>query len=189
MTPSSKEDGRLVPMPIGWPVAQLRPLIAASAGALAMFVVAVIAEGWPPVSSAGQLWSGFVTYVVFVVAFLLPLWLVQAVIFVQMRRAGQPVFMPPSAAGQLDAGRRCRFLLSLRSRFFVLAVLYVASGEGERTWTRPAWLFLALFAVALLGICLWTIFIPVLPSLLILGVITFWSSALIFGLSHLIRGD
>lgn len=189
MTPFGEGGGRSAPKPIGWLAAQKRPLIAAHVGALAFIVGAVVVEGWRPVSVDQLLWPGALYYLVFVLAFLLPLWLVQGVIFVQMRRRGRPVFISPAAVHQVDPARRCRFLLRLRTHVFVLAVLYLAAGEGGRAWTRPAWLFLALFATALLGFCLWTIFIAVLHPLFLLGAITFWTSALVFGLSHLIRGD
>ena len=187
---SSREAASLPSLePITWVSAQKRPVIAAHIGALALFVVAAVAEGGLPDSSGRLLWPGVLYYVVFVVAFLLPLWLVQTVILLQMRRSGRPVFVAPAAVKHVDPGRRCRFLLSLRMQTFVLAALYLPSGKGGRQWTRPAWLFLTLFAAALLTFCLWTIFIPVLPPPFLLGAITFWSSALIFGLSHLIRGD
>ncbi|MDX1689268.1 MAG: hypothetical protein R3248_14895 [Candidatus Promineifilaceae bacterium] len=180
---------RPAPAPISWLAAQKRPLIAAHIGGLGLLVAGVVAEGGLPVSTGRLLWPGVLYYVVFIIAFLLPLWLVQTVVFLQMRHSGRPVFVTPTAAEHVEPERRCRFLLSLRMQMFVLAALYLPSGGGGRQWTRPAWLFLALFAAALLGFCLWTIFIPALPPLFLLGAITFWSSALIFGLSHLIRGD
>ncbi len=189
MMSSGEGAGRLGPEAIGWVAAQKRPVIAAHVGGAAMLGVAVVTEGGLPVAAGRLLWPGVLFYGVFIVAFLLPLWLVQGIVFWQMGRGGRAVFVSPDEAGQLDAERRCRFLLSLRMRRFVLAVLYRVGGEGGRGWTRPAWLFLELFAAALLGFCLWTIFIPALPPLLILGAITFWSSAFIFGLSHLVAGD
>lgn len=189
MTSSAEGSGRLGPKPIGWVAAQKRPVAAAHVGGLAMLVVAVVTEGGLPLTGGRLLWPGILFYVVFILAFLLPLWLVQGVVYWQMRRVGRPVFMPPASAEQLARERRCRFLLSLRTHVFVLAVLYLMDGEGGRGWTRPAWLFLGLFAATLLGFCLWTIFIPVLPPLFLLGVITFWTSAFIFGLSHLVRGE
>lgn len=189
MTPAGEGSGGLGPEPIGWAAAQKRPVVAAHVGGAAMLVVAVVTEGGLPVAAGRLLWPGVLFYVVFILAFLLPLWLVQGVVYWQMGRGGRPVFMPPASAEQLDRARRCRFLLSLRTHVFVLAVLYLADGEGGRGWTRPAWLFLALFAAALLGFCLWTISVPVLPPLFLLGVITFWMSAFIFGLSHLVRGE
>lgn len=189
MTSSGEGTGRPGTEPIGWATAQKRPVVAAHVGGLAMLVVAVVTEGGLPVAAGRLLWPGVFFYVVFILAFLLPLWLVQGIVYWQMGRRGRPMFVSPAGAGQLDPERRCRFLLSLRTHVFVLAVLYLADGEGGRGWTRPAWLFLGLFAASLLGFCLWTIFVPVLPPLFLLGVITFWTSAFIFGLSHLVRGE
>ena len=182
------------PQPISWLAAQKRAFVAANVGALALFVTGAIV-GLPERVAAPSpwwvLWPGALYYLTVLFAFLLPLWLVQAVIFAQMWQRGQPVFIDVAGAEAVAPNRRCRFLLSLRQFVFVLAVLYLPSGAGrERTWTRPAWLYLGLFATALLAFCLWTTTFMAAPAPLpLLAAIVFWSSSLVLGLSHVLRGD
>jgi hypothetical protein len=182
------------PQPISWLAAQKRAFMATSVGALALFVTGALAglpERLAVPSLWWVLWPGALYYLTVVFAFLLPLWIVQAVIYAQMWQRGQPVFIAVADGEGTAPNRRCRFLLSLRTFVFVLAVLYLPSGAGrERTWTRPAWLYLGLFATALLAFCLWTTtFMSAPPPLPLLAAIVFWSSSLVLGMSDVLRGD
>lgn len=180
------------PQPISWLAAQKRPFLAANVAALAIFVAGALSnipERVAAPSFAWLMWPGVLYYVTIVFAFLLPLWLVQVAVYAQMRQIGRPYFVVAGSWRQLEHQHRCRFLLSLRMVVIVLAVLYLPGAQEKRVWTRPLWLFLALFATSLLAFCLWTISLPVLPPLPLIGAIIFWSAALIFGLSHLVQRE
>ncbi|MDX1663904.1 MAG: hypothetical protein R3272_08930 [Candidatus Promineifilaceae bacterium] len=175
------------PQPVGWLAAQKRPIIAVTVAALALLATAFFVGDRPLILSR-LLWPGLLYYLAFVLSALAPLWLVQAAIYLQMRRHGRPLFVHPGAVASLPPERTCPFLLALRPRVFTLSALYLASTPSaatRRQWVRPAWLFFALFATGLLAFCLWTTFVPALPPLLLLSAMTFWFSAFILGLSDL----
>ena len=177
---------RSAPRPISWFAAQKRPLIVAHIAGLALLVPALWAGDLSPAVLGRILWPGPLYYFVFLFAFMLPQWLVQAVVYSQMWQRGQPSFVDVSEEPFLDPERRCRFVLSLRTHVFVLAILYVNSREREVHWTQPAWLYLALFAMGLLTFCLLATSVSLLPPLLSLSAIVFWTTSLIFGLGHLL---
>lgn len=179
------------PAPISWLAAQKRPFIAANTGALILFVIAALS----PIplhldisSLSWLLWPGVLYYFTVVFAFLLPLWLVQAVIYAQMWQVGRPHFVSPALSPDLDPRYSCRFLLSLRGTVIVFAVLHLDSMQTAPRWTRPGLLFMLLFAAGLLGLCIGDIVARLMPPLIVLGAIIFWTSALIFGLSHMLEG-
>lgn len=176
------------PQPVSWFVAQKRPFILANIAALALLATALFAGDELSLTFSRLIWPGLLYYFTFILSLLTPLWLVQATVYLQMRRHGHPIFVAPGAVASLDPPRACRFLLYLHPRVFLLSALYLHAEVDERKWVRPAWLYLALFATALLGFCLWTTSVPDLPPLFLLAAMTFWFSALIFGLSHLVQG-
>lgn len=181
-----------LPQPISWLAAQKRPFIAANVAALLLFAIGALSE-IPRHMAIGSfswlLWPGPLFYLVIVLAFLAPLWLVQAIVYAQMWQMGQPIFVDPALWPDLEPHRRCRFLLSLRTMVIVLAVLHLRTTHKRRVWTRPLWLFLALFASSLFTFCVWTSSLPMLPPIALVGSVIFWCSALIFGLSHLVQSE
>jgi hypothetical protein len=178
--------------PITWTAAQKRPFIAATVAALLLIfslAAGALIHGETGIPLLQLIVFGLLYFVAFVISFLLPMWLVQLVIYSQMWQQGQPYFVNVQSASLLDRKRQCRFILSLRTMTFVLCILYVETRATERYWMKPVWLYLSLCALGLLAFCLLSISIPRMSPLLIISAITFWTSALIFGMGHLVVGD
>ncbi len=177
--------------PITWLAAQKRPFIAATIAAL-LFVLLIAAggviHGDPRGALSFLLWPGPLLYVAIAIPFLLPLWLVQLIIYIQMWQQGRPYFVSTQSASLLERERQCHFVLYLRPMMFVLSVLYVETRARERYWMRPTWLYLSICAVGLLAFCLLSIYLPLAPPLFIISAVIFWISAFIFGLGHLVVG-